>query len=120
MSVYGNARFYSATLDVYGQAYLWTLLPPLPTGTINTEPKRAAALQFGRPFRITLPPPDGVSTPLERAHGVSCYYVEPSPFGVPRCGWTVAATDRIFWIPSSLSVIQVSANDDVFSFRSCP
>lgn len=63
--------------------------------TITAE-KRAAALQFGRPFRMTLPIPGSFSTPLSRAHVATCYYLDEVTIGIPRCGWVASRIDRVF------------------------
>jgi len=64
---------------------------------------RAAALQYGRPFRVTLPVPAAGSSAIERAHGVFCYALAAAPviMGTPRCGW-IAGRRRFHWSVSGM------------------
>ncbi len=78
-----------------------------------TAPYRAAALQYGRSFRITLPVPDGTTTVIERAHGCFSYVPKyiPESIGTPRCGWSVTGYQSRVW--------HVSQNPVVFQFGAC-
>lgn len=86
-----------------------------------TAGHRAAAIQYGRPFRITLPHPDGASSALERSHGVFCYtlYV-PLFMGTPRCGWQASGLRRR-WVASGAGerLWVVSGSDRVIRVGAC-
>jgi len=81
---------------------------------MNTPAHRAAALQFGRPFRVTLPIPDGASSQLKRAHGVFSYWIETtSVMGIPRCGWSVSPVNRYWYALSVRGRVWDSGRNDV-------
>ena len=88
--------------------------------TITAE-KRSAALQFGRPFRITLPIPGSFSTPLSRAHVATCYYLDEVTIGIPRCGW-VARRMRNGFVATRAERIWMSSGRrvSIFDVESCP
>ncbi len=86
-----------------------------------TAGHRAAAIQYGRPFRITLPAPDGASSALERSHGVFCYHLTSVVFmGTPRCGWQSPGLQRR-WAASGAGgrLWVVSGSDRVIRVGAC-
>lgn len=87
---------------------------------IDTAAKRGSALQIGRPWRMTTPLPDGTVDAFDRAHLAFSYHIEQEAIGVPRCGWAVSASSRIFSVPGQPSVFQVGPGSVVFGFRRCP
>lgn len=86
----------------------------------DTADKRSAALQVGRPWRMTLPEPDGSIDAFNRSHLAFSYYIEFISIGVPRCGWLTYPADRIFLIPPNTAVFQPGPADTVFEFARCP
>ena len=86
----------------------------------DTAGKRSAALQVGRPWRMTLPEPDGSIDAYNRAHLAFSYWIEFISIGTPRCGWSVPAADRVFLVPVNAAVFQVGPSDPVFEFARCP
>ena len=82
-----------------------------------TAQKRAAALQFGRPFRITLPIPASFSTPLSRAHVATCYYAVT--IGIPRCGWFASRIDRVFAAGRRERFWAARRQDKIFDAGAC-
>lgn len=86
----------------------------------DTADKRAAAVQVGRPFRMTLPVPDGSIDVGNRAHLAYSYYIEFISIGTPRCGWSVWPADRVFLVPPAAAVFEIGPADSLFEFRRCP
>lgn len=78
-----------------------------------------SALQFGRPFRITLPEADGTIDAGDLAHLVFAYYIAPQAIGEARCGWTADAEARVWGSGRYGRVWFVSASETVFTGRPC-
>lgn len=85
----------------------------------TTAPKRAAALQFGRPFRMTLPPPGDFPSALGRAHVAACYHLDVVTIGVPRCGWVAGRMDRVFSAGHRQRFWAAGRQDRVFETGAC-
>lgn len=85
----------------------------------TTAPKRAAALQFGQAFRLTMPLPGTLTTPLARAHGASCYHLDVVTIGMPRCGWEADRMGRIFAASRRQRFWAASRQDRVFEGGAC-
>ena len=62
----------------------------------TTAEKRAAAIQFGRPFRTLLPPVGSFPSALARANLLACYHLDVVTIGIPRCGWTTSRSWMVF------------------------
>ena len=86
----------------------------------DTADKRSAALQVGRPWRMTLPEPDGNIDAFNRSHLAFSYWIEFVSIGTPRCGWSVPASDRVFFVPPNAAVFQIGPADRLFEFQRCP
>ena len=78
-----------------------------------------AALQLGKPFRVTLPAADGTIDSADRAHLVFAYYVAPQEIGEARCGWVAGFEDMVWLRRWQGRVWFVGASDRVFTGRPC-